>query len=162
MTSSRNKQAEPLCKFGPGGDFTYVWRPEISESSTPSNWLVKFLASVVEVVAILIGLKRIVPHIHLRKNELTVCHKEHVKYVFDNGNTQNTVNTSPTAAPKNGILFSGDPMLFPDHSRNGIRIRHKPKHRIRTYHRTTKKRFTLRPSQQSSLFESQFKSARTA
>jgi len=83
MIPARNKQDEPLCKFGPGGDFTSIWQPDISESSIFSNWLMKLLASVVEVIAVLIGLKRNSPNVHLRNdfssNELTVCHKEHMK-----------------------------------------------------------------------------------
>ena len=166
ITPVRNKQAEPLCKFGPGGDFTSIWQPEISESSISSNWLVKLLASVVEVIAVLIDLKRYSPYVHLRNdfssNELTVCHKEHVKNAFENTTSIDTDNTSPTPATEIGGILPKDPLLFPDLGRNGIRIKHKPKHRIRTYHRTAKKRIAISPSKQSSLFESQFKSARTA
>jgi hypothetical protein len=162
MISGKTKNDQPLCKFGPGGDFTYDWQPKISQSPTPSNRLVKFFASVVEVAAILIGLKRINPYAHSRKSELTVYHKERVKNASDSSNANNPVNTPAAAATENGSLFSGNQMLFPDHSGNGIRIRHKPKHRIRTYHRTAKKRSALRPAQQSSLFESQLQSARTA
>jgi hypothetical protein len=167
MIPARNKQQdEPLCKFGPGGDFTYVWQPEIPESSISSSWLVKLLTSVVEVIAVLIGLKRHGPYVHLRNdfssNELTVSCKEHVKNAFENPTALDTDNTSPTPVAEVGGLLSKDPLLFPDLGRNGIRIKHKPKHRIRTYHRTAKKRVAISSSKQSSLFESQFKSARTA
>ena len=166
MIPAINKQDEPLCKFGPGGDFTYVWQPKISESSTSSNRLVKLLASIVEVIAVLIGLKRNSPYVLLRNdfssNELNVCHKEHVKNAFENSTSHGTDNTSPTPATEIGGLLPKDPLLFPDLGRNGIRIKHKPKHRIRASRRTAKKGAAFRIPKQGSLFEGRFTRARIA
>jgi len=166
ITPERNREAEPLCKFGPGGDFTVVLQPEPSESSESSKPLVKLLASAVEIVAIVLGLKRAGSYVPLRNafcsNELTVCHKEKVKNAAENSRAYNTTDPAPTTATEDGGPFSPEPMLFPDLGRNGIRIRHKPKHCIRTYRRTTKKRLAIGLSEQGSLFETKFKSARTA
>ncbi len=165
-TPERNSQAGPICKFGPGGDFIAIWQPEPSESSEVSNCLVKLLTSVVEALAVVIGLKRIRSYVPLRNafcsDELTVCHKEKVINVVENSKAYNTVDSAPTAAIENGSSFPGEPVLFPNLSRNGIRIKHKPKHNIRTYRRTTKKWSAFRLSKQGSLFESQFQSAQTA
>jgi len=46
MISDREKQAEPLCKFGPGGDFVAAWEPE---SSHRPNVLARLLGSAVPV-----------------------------------------------------------------------------------------------------------------
>jgi hypothetical protein len=162
----RDRQAEPLCKFGPGGDFIAVWQPEASESYEPSNCLAKLLTSAVEVVAVVLGLKRASPYVFLRNafcsDELTVCRKEKAKNAVENSEAHDTTDPAPTTATEDGGLFSGEPMLFPNLSRNGSRIKHQPKHRIRTYRRASKKGSALRFSKQGSLFESQFKSARTA
>jgi hypothetical protein len=165
-TPERNRQAGPICKFGPGGDFIAIWQPEPSESSEVSNCLVKLLISAVEALDVVIDLKRISSYVPLRKafcsDELTVCHKEKVINAVENSKADNTVDSAPTATIENGSSFPREPKLFPNLSRNGIRIKHKPKHNIRTYRRTAKKRSTFRLSKQGSLFESQFQSAQTA
>lgn len=35
MNSGTDKQIEPVCKFGPGGDFVFIW-PESSQLQPPS------------------------------------------------------------------------------------------------------------------------------
>ena len=166
MTPERNTEAEPLCQFGPGGDFIAVWLPEPPESSASSNLLAKLLASAVEIVAMVLGLERTGSHVPLRSafgsNELTVCHKDEDENAVRTGKAYDKTDSAPTTASEDDSSLSGEPMLFPDLGRDGIRIRHKPKHCIRTYRRTAKKRLAVRSSQHGSLFESQFRSARTA
>ncbi|MFC1636742.1 hypothetical protein ACFL5Z_18085, partial [Planctomycetota bacterium] len=58
MTPERNGQAEPLCTFGPGGDFVAHWPPEGTETSELSNPLIRLLLAAVEVVAVILGLRR--------------------------------------------------------------------------------------------------------
>ena len=162
----KNKQGGPICKFGPGGDFIATWQPELSEFSEVSNSVVKLLISIVEALAVLIGLKRLGFNTPLRNafysDELTECHKEEVINVFNNRKTEHAVDSTSTATVENDSSFPGESLLFPNFSRDGNRIKHKSKYNIRTYSRTAKKRSALRLSEQGSLFESQFRSAQTA
>ena len=162
----KNEQAEPICKFGPGGDFIATWQPEPSASSEVSNCVVNLLISIVEALAVAIGLKRIGSNAPLRNafysDELTGCHKEEVINVFSNRKTENTADSTSTATIDNGSSFPGEPLLFPNLSRDGNRIKHKSKHNIRTYRRTAKKRSAFSLSKQGSLFESQFQGIQSA
>lgn len=166
MTPEPNGQVEPLCKFGPGGDFVALWRPELTESCELSNPLVRLLAAAVEVVAAILGLRRSGAFVRLGStsglNELSGCHKERIVNAVESSEARDTTDPSPTPAPEDGGLLSGEPMLFPDLRRNGIRIEHKPKHRIRAYHRAAKKGPALRFSKQGTLFDVDFTSARIA
>ncbi len=175
MTPERNRQVEPLCKFGPGGDFVAAWHPEPLEISEMSNRFVRLLESVFEVVAVL-----------LEKGSGTFCRNgpegaSHKKYltpflpndliVFDREKVINDAEirrigdkayAKAIAAAENGRAFSAEPTLFPDLGGNGVRAKHKPKHRIRAYRRVAKKGSALRFGKQGSLFEGQFPSAKTA
>jgi hypothetical protein len=95
MRRQADGQAEPLCKFGPGGDFIAVWQPELVARSSK---------------------------------------------------TDNTVDSAPATTIEDSGVLPREPMLFPDNSRIGSRIKHKPKYRVRTYRRAAKKRPAFRLS----------------
>jgi hypothetical protein len=163
MISEIERQAEPLCKFGPGGDFVAVWEPKPSRQP---DALARLLGSAVDMLAAVFGIKRAGADMHLnnniRHNEPTARHMEKPNDEIENGTARNSTDTAPTPAPANGGPFSGEPLLFPDLGRNGIRIEHKPKHRIRASRRTAKKGAAFRIPKQGSLFEGQFTRARIA
>jgi hypothetical protein len=102
MTPKRNMDTEPLCKFGPGGDYIAVWQPEPPESWELSNCLVRLLACVAEVAALVPGLKRIgsraTSSSAFSSNGLTVYHKEKVKNAAENSRAHNTTDPAPTTA----------------------------------------------------------------
>jgi len=166
IISKKNRETAPLCKFGPGGDFISVWQPETPEPFEQSNPLEKLSASIIEVAAILLGFKLTNPHNLLIKtcgsSEPVLLHKEEMKNAVKFNRIHRATDSSPTSVAQDDNRLPTEPMLFPDFSRNGIRIRHQPKHRIRTYRRAAKKRPVMRFAKQSSLFEDQFKSARIA
>jgi len=166
MTPERNGQAEPLCMFGPGGDFAASWPPEGTKIRELSNPLVRLLAAAVEVVAVILGLRRSSAFVCLENspgsNELIGRYKEIIINADENSKSRDTTDPSPTPASADGGLLSGEPMLFPDLRRNGIRIEHKPKHRIRAHHRVAKKGSALCFAQQGTLFDVDFTSARIA
>lgn len=159
-------KAEPLCKFGPGGDFIAAWQPTLSESSSSSNWLTKVLTFMLEPLALLLGLKPSGPSAHagqaVAAHEFTARDEQRVPNGVRNIRVDRTFDAAPTATAAADCLFSGQPSLFPDHRRVGLRIRHKPQHRVRTYRRTAKKRPALWLPEQGSLFEIDLASARTA
>jgi len=77
-------------------------------------------------------------------------------------NQPNSNCTTPIRVVKGDCRFSGEPMLFADDWLTGVRVCHKSKHSIRTYSRAAKKKSSHDSSGQGSLFEADFKSAKTA
>ena len=139
MDSGANKKFQPVCRFGPGGDFVSIW-PESSQFQLPSqNRLLKILACLNEIIAGVLGSEF---------NPLSAA--------------------APKAQPIPAARFDqsrksqAQPMLFPDDSRIGLRAAHKPRHRIRAHHRTIKKRPCIDPAEQGLLFAPDIKIARTA
>ncbi len=142
MNTDLHKQTEPVCKFGPGGDFVTVWPKEPTPSPQPAtNHLAKFLTSIAEIMTALLG-------------------SEFNTTSADAGNIHR-----PTPAPviKSDSPFPPvQPMLFPGDWGIGARTGHKPKRCIRAYHRTAKRRLALSLPAQASLFETNFRSTKTA
>jgi len=157
MKPDKERQAEPLCKFGPGGDFVAVWEPEPSECL---ETLARLPRSAIEALAAAFGLKRATPLIC--PNEQIDRHMEKSNDAIENSTARDSTDAASTPAPANDSTFSAEPLLFPDLVRNGIRIKHKPKHRIRTSHRAAKKGAAFKIPKQSSLFEGQLPRARIA
>jgi hypothetical protein len=166
MTPESNGQVEPLCTFGPGGDFVAHWQPERKEIFEWSNPLLRFLAGTVEIVVVIFGLRRSEAFVHPESTtslgEITGCRKENIVNAVQNSQARDTTDPSPTPAFEDGSVLSGEPLLFPDLKRDGVRIEPKPKHRLRAYHRAAKKRSTLRLAQQGTLFDFDFASAQMA
>ena len=166
LVTKKNNENAPLCKFGPGGDYVSVWQPEPPESYEKSNCLKKVFTSTIEVAAILLGYKRTNPYIPFKNTsgsaETLFFHKEEMKNASESNRVHHKPHPATISVAQDDSRISAEPMLFPDIGRNGIRIKHQPKHRIRAYKRTSKKRLTVRLTEQGSLFEGQFKSARIA
>jgi len=157
MKPDKERQTEPLCKFGPGGDFVTSWEPE---SSMCIEAIARLLGSAVEALAAALGFKRATP---------LICPDEQIDYLtekshdaIDNSTDRDSTDAASAPAPANDSPFPAEPLLFPDLVRNGIRIKHKPKHHIRTSHRVAKKGAAFRIPKQGSLFEGQFARARIA
>jgi hypothetical protein len=177
MKPERNRQIEPLCKFGPGGDFVAAWQPEPLEISEMSNRFVRLLQSVFEVFVVLLekgsgtfsakhssggsGKTILTPFLPL-PDDLVVFDREKVIHDAEIRRIGDKAHAKAIAALENGRAFAREPMLFPDLGGNGGRARHKSKHRIRAYRRVAKKGSALRFGEQGSLFEGQFRSAKTA
>jgi len=166
MTPEKNRQAEPLCKFGPGGDFVAAWQPEPSDVFETSSRLVRLLSSAAEVVAVILGFKHAAGGVSLRGDfrcdELIVLDREKVINAAQINRIGDTAYAPATTVADNGGAFSPEQMLFPDLGGDGVRVKHKPKHRIRTYRRVAKKGPALGFAEQGSLFEGQLQSAKTA
>lgn len=165
LMPEKNKDNEPLCKFGPGGDFLSVWRPELPESRE-QNCIEKLFASTIEIAAVLLGYGRTNPYVALINTsgtgEPTLHHKEDKKDAVKFNRIRHPAHAASARITPDDSRISAEPMLFPDVGRNGSSIKHQPKHRIRTYQRTPRKRTAVRFVQQGSLFEGQFKSSKIA
>jgi hypothetical protein len=163
MKPDREKQVEPLCKFGPGGDFVAAWEPEPSERMEA---LARLIGSVAEALGAAFGLKRTGVNTPLSSNfypnEPTVHHTEKSNDAIENSTAPDSTDAASAPAFADDSTFSAEPLLFPDLVRNGIRIKHKPKHRIRASNRAAKKGAAFRIPKQGSLFEGRLARARIA
>jgi hypothetical protein len=163
MRPDKERQAEPLCKFGPGGDFVAAWEPEPSERL---ETLAKLIGSVVDALTAAFGLKRFSVNAPLSSNfcpnEPTVLDMEKPNDAIENSTAPDSTDAASAPAFADDSTFSAEPLLFPDLVRNGIRIKHKPKHRIRASQRAAKKGATFRIPKQGSLFEGQLARAGVA
>lgn len=155
MDGDAGGRIEPVCKFGPGGDFVSVWPATGGKSAAScSGWLSKLLNKLAQAIATEpIGAVRGGERILYRKQE------------FENalrGSSHEPTDAETATIIKGDNVFCGGAMLFANDGGTGGRIRYKPKHRIRTYRRAAKKRSSDGLPGQGTLFETDFGSARTA
>src|SRR3972149_5734901 len=157
---------EPLCKFGPGGEFVSYWPPRPDDySRIRPNALTKLLNKLVPLVKTAPAQPS---QIHQPPTAATPAEQEqHIissKEQFENAANHHAADRAAHAPPasiiKGDNLFSGQHILFPDDSRDRRGVAHKPKHCLRAHRRTAKKGFTAGCPRQGSLFEADFKSAK--
>ena len=167
MTPERNGQIQPLCTFGPGGDFVSFWP---KQHSTSRNAVPNSLALLLERLARIINAK-LTPDfdasaashkITHQPKTLTLPEKGNLEYEVKNAKSEKPTDAETTAVIKSNCDLQDQQMLFPDDCRAGLSTGHKPKHRIRTYRRTTKKKAPAQLPGQGSLFEADFRCAKTA
>jgi hypothetical protein len=167
MDNHFNKQNEPVCRFGPGGDFVSFWPKQHSTSRKP---VPNSLALLLERLAKIINTKLSPdfdasadsPKNTPQPQTLTLPEKGNLKYEVKHAKSEKPVNTAPTPGINSNCDLQVQPMLFPDDRRVSISTGHKPKHRIRTYRRTAKKKAPVQLPGQGSLFEADFRCAKTA
>jgi len=164
MNIRLNKPIEPLCKFGPGGDFISVWPDRSPQVPVPaSNRLTKVLSSIAEIVTMMLLSSELGNKSSIASSiGRTLTEREKLEYAPKNTSAKNTDYSSSVAIIKSNSLFSGEPKLFTDNGRIGIRAGHKQKHCIRAYRRAEKKRTAFSLLRQGSLFEVDFESSKTA
>jgi hypothetical protein len=167
MEDDRNERFEPVCKFGPGGDFVSVWPPESYGLAQPSaNSLTKLLARLSGMIGKLLGSEAFgVPAGPTGAYEVAEgipSGKGDMDYAGKDFNVDEPGYAAAATVTASNRLFSGEAMLFADDWRTGGRAGRKPKHHIRTYRRTAKQRTAVSAGGQGTLFELDFKRARTA
>jgi len=156
--------AEPLCKFGPGGDFVYCWPPR--EGMQPSS-LTKLLNKLVPLVASQPELKLQsktpeIATVAAKNNRRIKAPTEESENAPSHNAGDKSTDATPATIIKSDSLFAGQPLLFPNDSRARRTVKHKSKHRVRAHRGVAKKRTTHGLPGQGSLFETDFKSAKTA
>ena len=167
MDNLSNDQNEPVCRFGPGGDFVSFWPKQhfTSRKAVPNS-----LALLLERLAKIINTK-LTPdfdasadspkNAHQPKT-LTLPEKGNIKYEVKHAKSEKPADSAPAPVINSNCQLQDQPMLFPDDRRVSIPTGHKPKHRIRTYRRTTKKKAPVQLPGQGSLFEADLRCAKTA
>ncbi len=164
MDNRMNNQNEPLCRFGPGGDFVCFLQPDgLKPAGFPENRLSKVLNSLSQIIS---GVLSSEPKsgISVQKTAFKqlLNHKEELEHATEHIKAIKPTNTAAGTASEGNIQFSEQRMLFADNSRTGKRVGSKQKHSIRTPRRASKKRVPVSLCGQGTLFGADFKSIRIA
>ena len=131
---------EPVCKFGPGGEYLSVWPPgRVQEDDLSAGHVTRLLESLGEIIGVLSGSRCVRASTPAMSNNNPVAtpketspdaaarHRPHRRF---------NPETAPGAAAYRG--FPREPMLFPDDSRTGEPIEPQPQHGVRAPRRTPK------------------------
>jgi hypothetical protein len=166
---SKNRFSEqPLCKFGPGGDFVHEMSPKQALPTVPrhENPLGKVLEIIGEMIGAAIGPELLLdqpkqPEKEFNKQTILVEKTKHENNQsgFDYYHPQTTGRTQGNR----GVLCQA--MLFADDGRDRTLSGRKTTHRIRAHRRTSRKRIdrNIREGQGSgSLFTAYETSKKTA
>jgi hypothetical protein len=167
MYHYKNEKNESICRFGPGGDFSYNWPGKsINKSTPPPNSLNKLLGTIAEIINVVLGSdlysSTTVSSMICPKTNQVLCRKEKIEYAVKNNKTDKSTYSKTTTIIKSNSSIPVQQLLFADDCGAGSTTEHKPKHHIRTHKRASKKRSVIGLQGQSTLFEDNLKSARSA
>jgi len=166
MDFPERKSEIPVCKIGPGGDFTTVWPGQTMPfDEPPKTSLGKLLVTLSEIVNVVLGSEpsdrrpsRLAIYLHPDRIKGQQRAKDGVAGIF-----------LPTMAPSGGVQVSKNdrrlsvhPWLFADDRPALRRAAHKSKNAFPSHRKTTRKKVVRRSSMQGTLFEVDFKRIRTA
>ena len=150
----------PVCRFGPGGDYESVWPGDWMEQATqPKNAIGRLLDVIAGMTDVLRGGNRCVEVAGPMDIEL-----ENKSYESDERRTSTRRGAYAEAGSvtKHHRGVSEQQGLFADDRRAGGVAGRKPNYRIRAHRAVAKKRACFEPAGQGTLFEPDFKGAKTA
>ncbi len=151
---------EPICKFGPGGDYVRTWPPKTAGKADPAGTVENPLRKVLERLADIIGANVNIasisgvqvdgPH-QIAAREIVSEEREEDHVATDNksgtGNAETIGDTQAHPAVR------AEPLLFADDSRISSGGRRKSNYRIRAHRKTARKRAAKKIDGQGTLFE---------
>ena len=151
---------EPICKFGPGGDYVRVWPGKAGGKGDAVGAVENPLRKVLERLADIIGATVNIASVSgvgvEGPQEIGACEivnetKEENHVAADNesgtGNAETIRDTQAHPAVR------AEPLLFADDSRVGAGVRRKSNYRIRAHRKTARKRAAQKIDGQGTLFE---------
>ncbi len=151
---------EPICKFGPGGDYVRTWSPKTAGKADAVGAVENPFRKVLERLADIIGATVNIASLSgigvEGPQEIGACEivnetKEENHVAADNesgtGNAETIRDTQAHPAVR------AEPLLFADDSRVGAGVRRKSNHRIRAHRKTARKRAAQKIDGQGTLFE---------
>jgi hypothetical protein len=151
MNNHNENPFQPLCRFGPGGEFTSDWPAKNRQDrQPPKNQLLKVLAALNDIISTMVGAEFIPADEHKGNREHGIL------------NTDKQAHTSAEPTAQSDSLVPIQSVLFPDNWRAGRPLKDKPKYRIRTHRRAAKKRTSFSDTCQGSLFETDLQGSKTA
>ena len=169
MNNDRFKRIEPVCRFGPGGEYMFFWPAGSAEFSSGQSWpnsLSKVLGSIARIISATLSPQQLSADVTIenicQSAERISEHKEQTHNAKPNGKPDKSSYAPPNAVIRSNRKFQGQPMLFADDRGTGRRTNNKPKHHIRAYRGTAKKRAGFDIARQSTFFEVDVKSQKIA
>jgi hypothetical protein len=146
---------EPLCRFGPGGDYVRQWPGAGDKAPKPANPLRKVLEVIAEMMGTAIDPAMFADISVEGPTDVSAIGNDEVKEqgcerVDNKGCADNPAATGDTEADR---AVPGQSMLFGDHGRTRRSRRRKSHHRIRAYRKPAKKRSSGQIEGQGTLFE---------
>jgi hypothetical protein len=156
----------PVCRFGPGGDYESVWPGDwMEQAAQPKNAIGRLLDVIAGMTDVLRGGNRCVEVAGpIDIGEGITTEQENKSYESDErraGIRRGAYAEAGSVAKRNrGVL--DQPGLFADDRRAGGVAGRKPNYRIRAHRAVAKKRACFEPAGQGTLFELDFKGAKTA
>lgn len=165
MEKFKNTQIDPICRFGPGGDYVSFWPGQTAVlSGFFATRIGKIIHSANEVLHALVGcgFDLNLPQGRGSQIQEQFAYGKRKKEYGLGYNAGRTAYAPSIRTIKGDSPVSEEPMLFADDRRIIFPAGHKSKHRIRAPRRTTKKRAPFGLPAQSPLFESDLQSARIA
>ena len=139
-----------VCRFGPGGEYSWYWPSGQFPQNLPANKLSRVLAKLSEIINGAVSQSQGRKYFEVDFDTIIV---QEVTDGFDNVGLEETPHAEAGAAARCNSRFSAEPLLFADDSRACRPASGKPKHRIRASRRAAKKRIPVGAVEQGSLFD---------
>lgn len=151
---------EPICKFGPGGDYVRTWPPKAAGKADGVGAAENPLRKVLERLADIIGANVNIASISGigvdGPQEIAACqivNEEREEDHVATGNESGTGNAETIGDAQAHPAVRAEPLLFADDSRAGSGGRRKSNYRIRAHRKTARKRAAQKIDGQGTLFE---------
>ena len=148
---------QPLCKFGPGGDYVYNWPGENAALTTAGrNSLGRVLGALAQIIGATISCELLSELQNAAAAEINDAVK--VKLPKEKTKSANKKPARPNYSAtirgaKENKTFPAQPMLFADNGRTCRRVMHKQTHRLRAHRRPSRKKAAVQIKGQGTLFE---------
>ena len=155
---SQSQDDQPLCKFGPGGDYLTNWPAEdnLQENVEPQlNPIGKILSTIADMVGATLDpeiLEEMTRHADIEGPVTITIGKEDIT----DEKTNKGHNTQAACRPETSGPVRKQTMLFSDDWRTGPAAGRKQANRVRTHRRPAKKRSNYKIKGQGTLFEINF------
>ena len=139
-----------VCRFGPGGEYTWFWPSGQNFPNLPTNKLSQVLAKLNEIINGAVSQASGRKYFEVDFDTVIV---QEVKDGFDQRITEGAPHAATDRIACCNSILAEEPLLFADDRRIGRVAAVKSKHRIRAPRRVAKKRVPVGPVEQGSLFD---------
>ena len=152
---NNNTNDQPLCRFGPGGDYVSDWTVQsVSSAHSNAGKLGKVLAALGDIIGATLNpqmLENMQADIELQTEAIHKMALERIE--GDDRISAIADNTKTADSTKTDSRLRGKTMLFSDDWGTGRKAQRKPHHRIRAHSGTSRKRAGNQIKRQGTLFE---------
>lgn len=165
INKDNHYEDNPVCRFGPGGDFIWHWPgEELSFTTEPvQNKLTEVLARLREIIlgGICSENCKDLTSADLR-SMLQSDQEQEIGYGIKGKSKPEQSDAAAGAVAQGNIGISSGQLLFSDDWGAGRKAGHKPKHRLRAHRRAAKKRVSFELLGQGTLFRADLQGTASA